>query len=1084
MSKKFLGYILLVFIFSPVSSHAAFSLSSHAASTINILQTARCVFDPIFFTPTPEYCNPEVVVPVTPTTETASPTVPSKQEEKSNSPIKVIGTESTTVRGSQGIQGPMGPQGPRGERGPAGSSISGDFVTKTQFDNQLNGIFNSIESSSQGLSQSIKEGVNTDLLAVSGNATVGGNLTVTGTMTGTIVGNATTATALQTARTIGGVSFDGTANITVASATGGFTVSGGALALGTNDLTMTGSLGTTGARLTKGWFTDLEVTNAITGSITGNAGTVTNGVYTNAANSMSVINPLTTLAESWIGPSSTTGIYFKGDNIGIGTTTPRSALDVQGNLNVFAINSFSFSSIQNDTTVVFEGDSITAGYGLNPGEDWPSVLQTLPAFKDKGQFINSSFSGSSVASLVSRYSTSVQPYKPVNGSRSILMVMVGTNDIARDGNNAVSTFNALNNYLETAKADGFEIWLFTLIDRSDSMTSQKQQDYQTYNKLIRQSVVWDKLIDVAPLLPDATDSVFFLDGRHPTALGARKIAEYVDLLSNLSTSPVRSMSDVINADNGKFNTLTVSGVTATTTLAGDLVFGNISNDGSVLFKAKTNSTTGWIELITESDDGVGGFYREVNGLTNTLTFGGLDGSNTKHPSFSINRDTGVTVLSNIKLPNTTVVGDFTAGVSGNLQIKSEVNIANGSRIDLLEATGGGAYFQYNGLTNMFSIGTESSGDTPAIQITRGSNNVNFLGRTGIGIASASASLHVYGGASGKIIPSMANGGALFENSGSLNTSIILQTLTAAGSGLTVTNAGNVGIGDITTPTDLLHINTGNLRIGNSTAVRATTAGTNQLILFDGTAPVGTLTDGISLYSTAGELRVMDAAGNATLLSPHENENNYWVFNSVNEEMKKSLIIDMELMMKDINDQFGLNYVHETLDGVEIEREVSSSLFDKIFDKISIWLSQVENKISDIFADRIHIKELCVVKSDGTEICASGDQLEEILLDVGGNSKTFSPPPPDLVTDIVPTTEEVSEKVPEILEVPEIPEEQDSVVEQELQPTETTESTDSTSSDFTTTTTTPTTESTTETVSEPASEEDSQPETETISAPTK
>ncbi len=32
------------------------------------------------------------------------------------------------------------------------------------------------------------------------------------------------------------------------------------------------------------------------------------------------LNALTTLAESWIGPSSTTGIYFKSGNVGIGTT--------------------------------------------------------------------------------------------------------------------------------------------------------------------------------------------------------------------------------------------------------------------------------------------------------------------------------------------------------------------------------------------------------------------------------------------------------------------------------------------------------------------------------------------------------------------------------------------------------------------------------------------------------------------------------------------------------------------------------------------------------------------------------------------
>lgn len=77
----------------------------------------------------------------------------------------------------------------------------------------------------------------------------------------TITGNAGTATALQTARTIGGVSFDGTANITVSTATGGFTVSGGNLALGTNSITMSGSIGVTGTRVTKLWAVDGEFTN-------------------------------------------------------------------------------------------------------------------------------------------------------------------------------------------------------------------------------------------------------------------------------------------------------------------------------------------------------------------------------------------------------------------------------------------------------------------------------------------------------------------------------------------------------------------------------------------------------------------------------------------------------------------------------------------------------------------------------------------------------------------------------------------------------------------------------------------------------
>ena len=87
-----------------------------------------------------------------------------------------------------------------------------------------------------------------------------------GTNTGdqtNITGNAGTATALQTPRTINGVSFDGTANITVAAAAG--TLTGTTLAnnVVTSSLTSVGTLAS------------LTVTATITGSVSGNAGTAT-----------------------------------------------------------------------------------------------------------------------------------------------------------------------------------------------------------------------------------------------------------------------------------------------------------------------------------------------------------------------------------------------------------------------------------------------------------------------------------------------------------------------------------------------------------------------------------------------------------------------------------------------------------------------------------------------------------------------------------------------------------------------------------------------------------------------------------------
>lgn len=83
---------------------------------------------------------------------------------------------------------------------------------------------------------------------------------------------------------------------------------------------------------------------------------------------------------------------------------------------------------------------------------------------------------------------------------------------------------------------------------------------------------------------------------------------------------------------------------------------------------------------------------------------------------------------------------------------------------------------------------------------------------------------------------------------------------AAGSNVTLTNAWSIGTGGHVSVGGNLYTTTNSLVGG--TAVRGTTVGTAHLDLFDGTAPVGTLTNGISLYSSSGDFHFMDSAGNA------------------------------------------------------------------------------------------------------------------------------------------------------------------------------------------------------------------------------
>jgi hypothetical protein len=55
---------------------------------------------------------------------------------------------------------------------------------------------------------------------------------------------------------------------------------------------------------------------------------------------------------------------------------------------------------------------------------------------------------------------------------------------------------------------------------------------------------------------------------------------------------------------------------------------------------------------------------------------------------------------------------------------------------------------------------------------------------------------------------------------------------------------------------------------------------------------------------------MDAAGNATLLSPHDDAGR-WVYDSVDTVTGRRLRVDMEQLVKALEAHFGWGFVHES-----------------------------------------------------------------------------------------------------------------------------------------------------------------------------
>jgi lysophospholipase L1-like esterase len=130
--------------------------------------------------------------------------------------------------------------------------------------------------------------------------------------------------------------------------------------------------------------------------------------------------------------------------------------------------------------ILFDGDSISAGYGTSPGKRPQQLMQQ--ALGQPARIRNVAVGGRPVYQCLDRYPMNVAPNFEPAAQTNLIVFHAGDNDIAQ-GRDADATYQAFTTYVQTAHRQGWKVLVSTELPRPD-FNPAREAALLAYNRLL------------------------------------------------------------------------------------------------------------------------------------------------------------------------------------------------------------------------------------------------------------------------------------------------------------------------------------------------------------------------------------------------------------------------------------------------------------------------------------------------------------------------------------------------------------------------------------------------------------------------